>query len=198
VGILGGYRFYKLRDSVKITEDLVSLDEELPGEFFITDSFATRNEFNGAEVGFVLDARKARWTAELMGRIAIGGNRQTVRINGQTIITGSEGDDGTYEGGLLALPTNIGTYNRSTFAVIPQLNANIGYNLTCRLRVIVGYTLVYWSSVVRAGDQIDLDVNETFIPRAFDEPEGPPRPAFAWQNTDFWAHGLNVGLDYRF
>jgi hypothetical protein len=198
VGVLGGYRFYKLRDSVNITEDLESLLEEEEGNFLINDRFATTNEFNGAEVGFVVDARKARWTAELMGRIAIGGNRQTARINGQTIITGSEEDDGVYEGGLLALPTNIGTYNRSTFAVIPQLNANLGYNLTCNLRLIAGYTLIYWSSVVRAGDIIDRDVNETFIPRAFDTPEGPERPAFAWRNSDFWAHGLNFGVDYRF
>lgn len=198
VGMLAGYRFYRLNDSVSITEDLTSLIEESPGEFLINDRFATRNQFNGAELGFVLEARKARWTAELLGKIALGSNRQTVRINGSTVITGSDGDDGTYEGGLLALPTNIGTYNRNKFAVIPQLNANLGYNITPRLRAIVGYTLIYWSSVVRAGDQISLDVNETYLPRAFDEPEGPPRPAFAWRNTDFWAQGINVGLDYRF
>jgi hypothetical protein len=196
--MLAGYRFYRLNDSVSITEDLTSLIEDSPGEFLINDRFATRNQFNGAEVGFVLEARKARWTAELLGKIAIGSNRQTVRINGSTVITGSDGDDGTYEGGLLALPTNIGTYNRNKFAVIPQLNANLGYNITPRLRAIVGYTLIYWSSVVRAGDQISLDVNETYIPSGFETPEGPARPAFAWRNTDFWAQGINVGLDYRF
>ena len=198
VGLIGGYRFYKLRDSVSITEDLRSLLTEEPGEFLINDRFSTSNKFDGAEIGFVVDARRACWTAELMGRIAIGGNKQRVRINGSTVITNSLADDGEYVGGLLALPTNIGNYNRSTFAVIPQLNANLGYNITRRLKVVCGYTLIYWSSVVRAGDQISLDVNETFIPRAFDMPEGPERPAFAWRNSDFWAHGVNVGLDFRF
>ena len=198
VGVLGGYRFYRLNDSVNITEDLTSLIDDSPGSFLINDRFATRNQFNGAEVGFVVEARKARWTTELLGKIAIGSNRQTVRINGSTVISGSDSDDGTYEGGLLALPTNIGTYNRSTFNVIPQLNANLGYNVTPQLRMIVGYTLIYWSSVVRAGNQISLDVNETYIPSGFDTPEGPARPAFAWRNTDFWAQGINVGVDYRF
>jgi hypothetical protein len=62
----------------------------------------------------------------------------------------------------------------------------------------VGYSLIYWSSVARAGDQISLDVNQTYLPRAFDDPEGPARPAFAWRDTDFWAQGINLGLDYRF
>ena len=198
VGMIGGYRFYRLNDSLRITEDLTSLDDDNPGNFLINDRFNTVNQFNGAEVGFVADLRKARWTLELLGKIAVGSNRQTVKIDGSTVITGSDADDGTYEGGLLALPTNIGTYNRSKFNVIPQLNANLGYNVTPKLRVLVGYTLIYWSSVVRAGNQVSLDVNETYIPRAFDEPEGPPRPAFAWRDTDFWAQGVNVGLDYRF
>jgi hypothetical protein len=199
VGALVGYRFYRLRDSVSITERLTSLSDDNPGSFHINDNFKTSNQFNGAEVGFVMDARKARWTLELMGKIAVGSNRQTVNINGQTTITGSDADDGTYPGGLLALNgTNIGNYSRNKFNVIPQLNMNLGYNLTPRLRAIVGYTLIYWSSVARAGDQISLDVNETYLPRAFDNPSGPARPAFAWRDTDFWAQGINVGLDYRF
>jgi hypothetical protein len=199
VGALLGYRFYRLRDSVSITENLTSLDTQNPGNFNINDSFRTSNQFNGAEVGFVMDARKARWTLELLGKIAIGSNRQTVNIDGQTVISGSDSDDGTFPGGLLALNgTNIGNYSRSKFNVIPQLNLNLGYNLTPKLRAIVGYTLIYWSSVARAGDQISLDVNETFLPRAFDTPEGPARPAFTWRDTDFWAQGINVGIDYRF
>jgi hypothetical protein len=199
VGALVGYRFYRLRDSVSITENLTSLIDESPGNFHINDSFRTSNQFNGAEVGFVVDARKARWTLEMMGKIAVGSNRQTVNIAGQTVISGSDGDDGTFPGGLLTQSgTNIGNYSRNKFNVIPQLNMNLGYNLTPRLRAIVGYTLIYWSTVVRAGDQISLDVNETYLPRAFDTPEGPARPAFAWRDTDFWAQGINVGIDYRF
>lgn len=199
VGALVGYRFYRLRDSVSITEDLTSLITQSPGNFDINDNFETSNQFHGAEVGFVIDARRARWTLELLGKIAVGSNHQTVDINGQTVISGSGNDDGTYPGGLLTQQgTNIGSYSRNKFNVIPQLNVNLGYNLTPRLRAIVGYTLIYWSSVVRAGNQISLDVNETYLPRAFDTPEGPARPAFAWQDTDFWAQGINVGLDYRF
>jgi hypothetical protein len=199
VGVIGGYRYMRLGDGVSITEDLTSLST-VPaeqGSFWINDNFRSTNQFNGAEVGFIVEARRARWTMELTGRLALGNNSQTVQIDGTTIISGTPTDNGIYEGGLLALPTNIGTHKRDQFSAIPQLGINLGYNITPKLRAIVGYTFIYWGNVVRAGEQISLDVNETYIPRAFDEPEGPARPAFAWRETDFWAQGLNVGLDYR-
>jgi hypothetical protein len=65
------------------------------------------------------------------------------------------------------------------------------------VRATVGYTFTYWSQVARAGEQISLDVNPTFLdPEA--EFSGPLRPAFAFRYTDFWAHGLNVGVEARF
>jgi hypothetical protein len=61
----------------------------------------------------------------------------------------------------------------------------------------VGYSLIYWTRVVRAGEQIDLSLNPNFLP---DEPEtatiaGAQRPAFAWQETSLWAQGFNLGLE---
>jgi hypothetical protein len=50
--------------------------------------------------------------------------------------------------------------------------------------------------VVRAADQIDLNVNPNLLPPAVDPP-GQLSPTFAFHKTDFWAQGLSVGLDYR-
>ncbi len=198
VGMFGGYRFMLLGDGVSITEDLeaISTAPVDQGRFLINDSFNSNNQFHGGELGFIAEARRARWTMELISRLALGNNRQTVRIDGSTVISGSQQDDGTYQGGLLALPTNIGSYTRDQFSVIPQINANLGYNLTPSLRVIAGYTFLYWGNVARAGEQISLDVNETYIPAGFETPQGPARPAFVWRSNDFWAQGLNLGLDY--
>ena len=63
----------------------------------------------------------------------------------------------------------------------PELNANLGFYLSPRLRFIVGYTLIYWGHVVRPGDQIDLDVNPDFLPPEIDPFEGPLRPQFVFQ-----------------
>jgi hypothetical protein len=60
----------------------------------------------------------------------------------------------------------------------------------------VGYSFIYWSRVARAVDQIDRDVNIT------QQPPGPfvgaPRPEFILRTTDFWAQGLNFGLEWKF
>jgi hypothetical protein len=60
----------------------------------------------------------------------------------------------------------------------------------------VGYSLVYWSKVIRAGEQIDLNVNPSQFPPG--DLVGAPQPQFRAVTTDFWAQGLNFGLDFRF
>jgi hypothetical protein len=100
-------------------------------------------------------------------------------------------------GGILALPSNYGVYNLNDFAMIPELGATVGLDLTDRLRLTAGYSLMYWSKVVRAGDQVDLNVNTSQFPPAA-AAAGNPNPHFPYAFTDFWAQGLNVGLDYHF
>jgi len=78
----------------------------------------------------------------------------------------------------------------------------LGYDLTPRLKATVGYTLLYWTNVARPGDQIDLNVDPRQFPPVNPLQPPPPtataQPAFALHTSDFWAQGLNVGLDYRF
>ena len=97
---------------------------------------------------------------------------------------------------MLAQGTNIGTFTSNNFALIPQFDFTLGYDLTCRLRATVGYTFMYWTRVARPGDQIDTSVNLSQLgPNGL---VGAPRPAVTGTTSDFWAQGLNVGLAYRF
>jgi hypothetical protein len=124
----------------------------------------------------------------------LGNNQQIVDIFGTT----TETPPGvTLPGGLLASQTNIGRYSRNDFAVLPQLDVTLGCQLTRRLSLTVGYTFFYWGRVARPGEQIDLDVNPDFLPGGAIAPRGARRPRFVFQDTDFWAQGLNVGFDYR-
>ena len=56
--------------------------------------------------------------------------------------------------------------------------------------------MLYWTSVARPGDQIDLNID----PRQFPPPitTDATRPAFVLHTTDYWAQGVNLGLDLRF
>lgn len=197
VDFLIGYRYARLGDSLAIYENLRSLESENPGSFVVNDSFKTTNIFNGVELGTSSFNYRGRWSLELLMKMALGNTQQQVDIQGYTTTTQS-GSTTTDEGGLLAQRTNIGQYSRNQMSIIPQLGANVGYQLTPRLRALLGYTFFYWSNVARAGNQIDFDVNSRLLPNDTRPPAGDmSHPRFVYQTTDFWAQGLNAGLDYR-
>lgn len=194
IQFLTGYRFLRLDDQIEITEDLNSLDTAAPGQFVVRDLFDTKNQFHGGELGFVYATRRGRWSLDLLSKVAIGNTYSQIAIAGNTLIT--ENNQTTNNtGGLLAQRTNIGEYTANEFAMVPELGLTLGYDLNPCWRFTMGYTLLYWSRVARAGDQIDTDVNPNLIP-----PEDPAvtthlRPEFNLQYADFWATGLNLGLE---
>jgi hypothetical protein len=194
-----GYRYLQLDESVQVTENLVSGLTNEPGSFDIVDRFETRNEFNGVDLGWSYRHTRGYWTMDCLLRLGVGNTRQTVRINGQTTIDSPLQDPQvqTFPGGLLTQTSNIGTYRNNQFAVVPEFNTNLGYQLTEHFRVMLGYTFIYWSNVVRPGDQIDLDVNPELIPPPADPITGAQRPGFAFDTTDYWAQGINLGVEYR-
>ncbi len=194
--ILGGYRYLLLDDQLRIREDLTSLDTSTPGTFDITDSFDTENRFHGGEIGLMFEMQRRRWSLELLTKIALGTTQEIVTINGATV-SDEGGDVVTDPGGLLAQRTNIGTHKQNQFTAVPELGVTLGYQLTRHTRLSVGYSMIYWSRVARAGDQIDLDVNPNLLPPEVTPFAGPERPRFNLVESDFWAHGLTAGVDVR-
>jgi hypothetical protein len=192
---LVGLRYLKLDESLTVTEDLISTD----GSFDISDRFQTRNEFIGLDLGWSYRRTRDFWTMDCLVRLGVGNTRQTVRINGETTINSPQNDPTTQTlpGGLLTQTSNIGKYSDDQFAVVPEFNANLGYQMTDHLRVMFGYTFIYWSNVVRTGDQIDLDVNTDLLPPPVEPVTGPQRPAFRFDTTDYWVQGINLGFEYR-
>ena len=123
-------------------------------------------------------------------KLALGNTHSRIDINGSTTTAA-----GTFAGGLLALPSNMGVHTSDQFSMVPELGLTLGYDLTCHLRATVGYSFIYWSNVSRPGDQIDLNVSPSQFPPTT---QTATMPAFVQHTTDFWAQGINVGLDYRF
>jgi len=191
-----GYRNLLLEDELVFTENLTAL---VPpgGTANLRESFATENQFNGIELGFVREIPFGRWWFETTSRVAVGNNSQRVKIAGSTRLV-EAGVPETFPGGLYAQRTNIGTYERDRFTVAPELGATIGFHIGPRMSVTAGYTFVYVSNVVRAGDQIDTDINPGLIPVETVPLTGALRPRFVFRETDFYAHGITVGGDFRF
>ena len=87
------------------------------------------------------------------------------------------------------LPSNIGTFHKDAFSVVPEVDLTASYHLNEHVRLFAGYDFLYWSSVVRPGRQIDRTLDETEIPN-FDTPgtvapAGQNRPMVLFQRSDF-------------
>jgi hypothetical protein len=200
VDFLYGYRYLQLQDRLTISGTSTSIDPNgvtpVGTSFLSSDSFSTFNNFNGADLGLIAESRCQRWCLTTIGRLGIGGTYERVTIGGSTTAVLPNGTSTTTPGGLLALPTNIGTYRNTGFAVVPELELKLGFDLTQNLRFTVGYDLIYWSRVVRPGGQIDTFVNTS---QSSGRPlVGTPGPLFAFHESDLWVQGLSVGGELRF
>ncbi len=194
---LVGFRHLRLEDRIAFSERLEELDVVPPGTITSSESFKTENRFNGLQLGVAHRANFRRAWLESLLRVAVGSNRQRVRIAGTTTLTEPSSSE-TFSGATLALPSNIGSYRRDEFSMIPELGLTLGIRVTDWLNATVGYSLLYFPNVVRAGDQIDRDVNPNQFAPPLDPLPGSPRPRFRFVETDYWAHGLNVGGEIRF
>jgi hypothetical protein len=120
---------------------------------------------------------------------------QEVDVNGQTMLDVPGDPLDIRDKGLLALPTNIGSYSQSVFAVSPELDLKMAYHVNDCIDLTVGYSFVFWNKVAVAADQVDLGLNTTQL----DGPLiGPPRPSFSFQQTDYFVHGFSVGLQWYY
>jgi len=200
VDVLVGYRYLRLKDDLRMDEFETFIDPQsviqVGSTLAITDSFDTLNQFHGVDLGIDAQWRRCCWSLDLVAKLALGNTNSHVSIGGTTTATVPDTAPVVSQGGFLAQQTNSGQFSRNWFSMVPELGATIGYDLDCRRRITVGYSLVYWSKVARPGDQIDLNLN----PAQFPAPQASTGrgPEFRFATTDFWAQGLNLGLDIRF
>jgi hypothetical protein len=202
---LGGYRYYEYDSNLTVTENLLVLPGTtqpfVPGTtFLVQDSFTARNQFHGGEVG--LQARRiyGNFWWDGTAKIAIGTNRRTVRVNGQTVTTVPNGGTDVAAGGLLTSEfTNIGQYTDSSTVVIPDFRLGVGAMLTNHWSVRAGYRVIIWADVARAADHLPpgLAVDPRNIPPV--QSGGGPEPIFPGiQGTQLVAHGFDLGVQFTY
>jgi hypothetical protein len=195
-----GFRFYNFEDNLYINEDLTAISPitgvPIGTRIQVQDSFTTRSNFYGGELGLIYQRWRGRWMHEGTVKVALGGVNSVVRINGSTTVSFPGQPTVTNEGGLLALSSNIGRYEENTFTAIPQFSFRLGYRLTEQWTLLAGYTLIYFGEVARAGEQIDVVVNPNLLPPPVDG--GPARPAYHFNPSDFVLQGITLGAQFNF
>ncbi len=203
VNLLGGFRFLALHDSLALKENDTFYSPIFGDPIFWTttmDRFHTSNQFYGGQVGADMMWCRGRFFIDVLGKVALGVSVEHAGIDGWSAYNNPQGQPGAISSGQLALPSNIGSYGQARFAVVPEFGINFGYALTRHIRLTFGYTFLFWSNVIRAGDQIDRGLNPTQLTALAGHGPlfGPARPSFPFQTTDFWAQGLNFGLQFRY
>jgi hypothetical protein len=204
VDLFGGFRYLDLDERLTVTEQIQNLATS-PAPFTniratVVDSFAAHNQFYGGQVGAAAEFHRGPWSLNVRGKVALGDTHEQLTINGGQLFILPNGTRQTFTGGLLALPTNIGRFERDRFGVVPEINLNIGYQINDHWRAFVGYDVLYWNSVLRPGEQIDRVLDETLIPNfpSGAAPAGRNRPVPLFHQSDFWAQGVNFGLEFRY
>lgn len=199
-GILG-YRFLDLTESLDIAERTIGVSTApvvaaRSVNAALLDSFRTKNQFDGAQMGFIFENDTGPWNFQLKTKLSLGASNQNVSIQGSQTQYTSTGQISSV-GGLYALNSNSGNYSQTKFAYAPEVGFNIGYTFNEHWRIFAGYNMIYWSSVMRPGDQIDqrLDVNR--IP-GFSSPNsaGGVYPVVPFRDTSFWAQGVSFGIQF--
>ena len=159
------------------------------------------------QLGYAAERNWGRLSLDGRASVALGNTRQTVEVSGSQVITPPGATTPTVfpNGGLLAAGPNLGRFTDDRFSVVPEVSLNVGYWLTPNLKAFVGYNALYWSNVVRPGDQIDRTVDVTFIPNPPINPATGQVPAFSGQNRPvvpfrqdhLWVNGVQFGVEWR-
>ncbi len=210
--LLAGFRYLNLQEQLGVQSTSADIPPNgftsfngallpSPSQVTTADSFSTQNNFYGGQIGGRLEWRWRMFFLNTTGLVALGLTDEIVGINGFSTATPPGASTPlTALGGLYAQPSNIGRTNRAEFAVVPQWDLTVGAQLTQRLRVYVGYNILYWSSVVRPGSQINPVINLAQPPLSsqFGPVTPPTQPLPVFHSSDFWAQGVDIGLAFRF
>jgi hypothetical protein len=200
---LAGFRYLNLGESLDFDTSIhlpPMMPGSLSGTLSLDDSFQTRNQFYGGEIGARGGLRWGRVTADVFGTLSLGGMNEVLNTSGsKSVVAGVPGFpafSGSLPGGFFTEPSNIGQQSKNVFAVVPEVGLQLGYLFSPHFRAFVGYNFLYVSNVVRPGNQIDPTVNTTQL-LGTHPLIGPARPMPLFNQTDFWAQGVTFGLEFR-
>ncbi|GIW82510.1 MAG: hypothetical protein KatS3mg105_4317 [Gemmatales bacterium] len=170
-----------------------------PHTIFASDNFFTRNAFYGGQFGCRTSFSLWHVNVQLKGNIAVGYTEQVVNISGRSTIVGPSITQ-TQFGGIQAVASNFGRVQREKITFIPEFAFNLEYPLFNSFRLYVGYHFLYWSSVVRPGEQFDrvVDVRQVPTDAAFQPNFVGSRPGNFFRRSSLWLHGLNLGAAFTF
>ena len=181
-----------LHESLGIQENTIGLaGGNNPGAVTsLSETFSTRNRFYGGQVGAEYSYIFGPFTWQLVGKVGVGPTEQSVVVGAASQITQTDGTivQTTNNSGLVQA-SNAGRFRKSLLTFIPEISVNGSYAVNDHIRVGAGYDYLYWSRVLRPGDQIDQGAVNL---------GAQARPGLLLHESSFWMQGLNATLELSF
>jgi len=165
-----GFRYLNLSEDFYLTGDITGISGPYEGQGGVVwDNFQTKNRFYGALIGMRNKFLWGPWSLDLATSVALGASKQEISISGG--FTSINFASGAGPEGVFAQPANEGTYGSTRFAFVPEVRAKVGYDITPAITLTAGYDFIYYSNVVRPGDQINRELPKG---QTFEQAQAPP------------------------
>jgi hypothetical protein len=202
---VAGYRYLYYSQGISVSEDVESTfpSIQFPRNRFaenlsLRDRFATRNSFNGFDMGLTGEIRRGNWSLEWLSKVSLGGSFATLDINGETTLSAMELRPGANPGSLLAMSSSSGHFTRERFSAVPEFGIRVGYDITSRIRTSLGYTILWWNGIGDATKAIDQNVNPNLFPPVVNPASSQVSPGTLFGKSTLVGQGLDLGLEFRF
>lgn len=201
--LLAGGRYFELDEAINVTSSTTfTQNPVLLSDAVVrtVDLFGTDNRFIGGQIGFETEYACGWWYVQVVGKVAVGNNRQRLSVNGLTSVTAPPQPLGNLAvpGGLFAGGTNIGDTGRNRLAVVPEMGVWTGVRLNRYAKLSVGYDFLWISDALRPADQLDPAVAQASPLSFLGPPFAPPLPRSIFESTSVWAMGVGLRLELQY
>jgi hypothetical protein len=166
----------------------------------VSDSFHTRNQFYGGQVGSRADYTLGPIFTSAAVRVGLGDTHEVLDNAGISTLTTNGVPAVSLANGRLVGSASSGRHISDHFSVVPEVEVKAGCQIIGGLKAFVGYNFLYWSGVVRPGSEISTVVDTRPFPTSVIYQPGavPTAPLLSFHRSDFWAQGVNFGLQLDF
>lgn len=202
--LFGGLRYINFSERVIFNTSSPFINPLLNNIFFTKDKFRVDNNFYGGQLGFTLKNSCGPLFIKLKTKLAFGAICHAAHIHGDLYLNDFTGFTFVqhFKGGYFALPSNSGHHDQPRFSVVPEVELNIGYQVTRGLKLYAGYNFLCIGNVARASNQMKRRINPTQSPlymyTPLPLPLGELRPSKKLKLTNMWVQGINIGLELLF
>jgi hypothetical protein len=165
------------------------------------DRFEVKSAFYGAQMGAQLAMDFDRVRLKFIPRVSLGASMLDAQVSGAAIGSNAQGVVlATAGSAFYTHVNNLGDWDKTSFAVVPELDVGVEVRIVKNLSFNAGGWLKYWSNVARASEQVNRDLDRRGVAILPDFDAGAPilSPGFKFDTSDLLGYGLFAGFKAKF